>query len=147
MEHINTDSLARFNQLYKKMDEIYHLYAKQMGISDTAFWLLYSLYESDEVFTQRELCSSWSFPPQTINSALKSMERQGIITLLPLPNNQKNKQILLTEEGTKLTKKIIAPLVRAERQTFEGMTQTERESLLSLIQKYAELLQHEISHI
>ena len=84
-----TDPLAVFNQLYKKMDEIYHLYAKRTGISDTALWLLYSLYEEGTAYTQRELCSIWQLPPQTVNSALKALERQEIIALVPIPGNQK----------------------------------------------------------
>ena len=47
MEKHLTDPLAVFNQVYKEMDEIYHLYAKQHGISDTALWLMYSLYQSE----------------------------------------------------------------------------------------------------
>ena len=60
MENMIIDQLAVFNQLYKEMDEIYHLYAKKQGISDTALWLLYSLYEKDATYTQRELCSAWN---------------------------------------------------------------------------------------
>ena len=79
MENMIIDQLAVFNQLYKEMDEIYHLYAKKQGISDTALWLLYSLYEKDATYTQRELCSAWHYPPQTINSALKNLEKQEFI--------------------------------------------------------------------
>ena len=57
MENLITGQLAIFNQLYKQMDETYHQYAKKLGISDTTLWLLYSLYESDVSYTQRELCS------------------------------------------------------------------------------------------
>ena len=69
------DPLATFNQLYKEMDEIYHQYARGHGISDTALWLLYSLYLSDVPYTQREICSEWHYPPQTLNSALKTLDR------------------------------------------------------------------------
>ena len=89
MEKKNTDPLAIFNQLYKKMDEIYHLYAKKTGISDMTLWLLYSLSESDTVYTQKEFCLAWHYPPQTVNSALKSLEARGLIGLEPVPGNQK----------------------------------------------------------
>lgn len=45
--------LAAFNQLYKEMDEIYHVYAKEQGISDTVFWILYSLYENNSSYIQK----------------------------------------------------------------------------------------------
>lgn len=142
-----TDPLAVFNQLYKKMDEIYHLYAKRMGISDTALWLLYSLYEEGTAYTQRELCSIWQLPPQTVNSALKTLERQEIIALVPIPGNQKNKRIALTTKGEEMTREIIHPLILAEQRTFAGLTEAEREALLSLTQKHVDLLQEEIGKI
>ena len=87
MENMTSDPLALFNQLYKEMDEIYHQYAKRQGISDTALWLLYSLYEDGAGYTQRELCSAWHYPPQTINSALKNLVNQGYIQLKPVEGN------------------------------------------------------------
>lgn len=38
--------LATFNRFHKKMNVLYHDYAKSVGLSDAAFWSLYSLYES-----------------------------------------------------------------------------------------------------
>ena len=73
------DALEELNQLYKQMDGIYHRYARRLGLSDTAFWILYCLGEASAPLTQRELCDSWAYPPQTVNSALKGLERQGLL--------------------------------------------------------------------
>lgn len=37
------DSLEA-DRLYRKMDDIYHIYTRSCGFSDMALWLLYSLY-------------------------------------------------------------------------------------------------------
>ena len=71
MEKNLNDPLSAFNQLYKKMDEIYHLYAKRLHISDMTLWLLYSLAESGAAYTQREFCTAWHYPPQTVNSGFE----------------------------------------------------------------------------
>ena len=144
MEKHRTDPLAVFNQVYKEMDEIYHLYAKQHGVSDTALWLMYSLYQSETAYTQREFCSDWHYPPQTINSALKNFEKQGIIELQSIPDNQKNKLIVLTQKGKDWAENIISPLILAERRSFQGMKKEEREALLVLSKKYVDLLRSEI---
>ena len=144
MEKHLTDPLAVFNQVYKEMDEIYHLYAKQHGVSDTALWLMYSLYQSETAYTQREFCSDWHYPPQTINSALKNFEKQGIIELQSIPDNQKNKLIVLTQKGKDWAENIISPLILAERRSFQGMKKEEREALLVLSKKYVDLLRSEI---
>ena len=116
MENMTSDPLALFNQLYKEMDEIYHQYAKRQGISDTALWLLYSLYEDGAGYTQRELCSAWHYPPQTINSALKNLVNQGYIQLKPVEGNQKNKRIVLTEAGKELMREVISPSSRRRKE-------------------------------
>ena len=144
MENMTSDPLALFNQLYKEMDEIYHQYAKRRGISDTALWLLYSLYEDGAGYTQRELCSAWHYPPQTINSALKSLVNQGYIRLKPVEGNQKNKRIALTEAGNEMMREVIFPLIQAEKRTFQRLEKSERDTLLSLTHKYVSLLKGEV---
>ena len=139
--------LAAFNQLYKEMDEIYHVYAKEQGISDTVFWILYSLYENNSSYIQKELCSEWHYPPQTVNSALKSLEKQGIISLEAVPGNKKNKLVSLTEHGLTLTQRVIAWLTDAERNAILSMTADERRTLLSLTEKYTEFLRRHVRRI
>lgn len=139
--------LAAFNQLYKEMDEIYHVYAKEQGISDTVFWILYSLYENNSSYIQKELCSEWHYPPQTVNSALKSLEKQGIISLEAVPGNKKNKLVSLTEHGLTLTQRVVARLTDAERNAILSMTADERRTLLSLTEKYTEFLRRHVRRI
>lgn len=139
--------LAAFNQLYKEMDEIYHVYAKEQGISDTVFWILYSLYENNSSYIQKELCSEWHYPPQTVNSALKSLEKQGIISLEAVPGNKKNKRVSLTEHGLTLTQRVVARLTDAERNAILSMTADERRTLLSLTEKYTEFLRRHVRRI
>ena len=145
MKNHITDPLSIFNQLYKEVDEIYHIYAKRHGISDTALWLLYSLSENNAAYTQRELCDEWHCPPQTINSALKNLERKGYIELKSIAENHKNKLIVLTKEGLKLTQNIISPLINAERSAFQSLSEDEREALLSLTKKYVDFLKTKVN--
>lgn len=139
--------LAAFNRLHKKMNVLYHDYAKSVGLSDAAFWLLYSLYEHGQPCTQKDLCTSWFYAPQTINTALKNLEEQGFITLELAPKSRKNKQIFFTDEGKVLVNQKIIPLVYAEERSFERLEEQERLELLSLTQKHIELIEEEIGLI
>lgn len=134
------DPLAEFNRLYKKLDEVYHQYAKRLGLSDMALWLLYSLYESGGPCTQRAFCAAWHYPPQTVNSALKSLEKEGIIERKAIPGNRKTKQLVLTQKGEAYMESTILPLMHAEQQAFQEMPLQERAQLLSLTRKYIDLL-------
>lgn len=139
--------LYNFNQAHKKMNVLYHDYAKSIGLSDAAFWLLYSVYEHGKPCTQKDLCHSWFYAPQTINSAIKSMEEQGYITLELVPKSRKNKQILFTEKGKAFVAEKIVPLVQAEERSFERLDVQERELLLQITQKHIGLLEEEINRI
>ena len=145
MEEIYTDPLREFNQLYREVDELYHRYAKAQGISDMTLWLLYSLYEREGVYTQRELCAAWHCPPQTLNSALKGLEAKGLILLQTTDKNRKNKQVLLTEQGRAVAQSIIAPLMLAERRALQSLGEAEQAALLTLTRRYVELLQAQIN--
>ena len=142
-------ALKKFNykKFFKENNTIYHNYAKQCAISDTTLWILYSVLEHDEAYTQRELCAEWFFSPQTVNTALKNLEKQEIIKLVPVPGNRKNKQILLTESGEKLAQEIVLPIMQAEQRAFMKMSEDERSMLLAITQKHTSLLKEEISSI
>lgn len=95
--------LAAFNRAHKRMNVLYHNYARDAGISDAAFGLMYSLDEKGGHCTQTGLCEAWFFTPQTINSALKSLDKQGLITMDFVPNSRKNKPFF-TESGEQFVK-------------------------------------------
>lgn len=139
--------LYNFNQIHKKMNVIYHNHAKSLGLSDAAFWILYSVYEYGRPCTQRDLCQSWFYAPQTINSAIKAMQEQGYITLNLVPESKKNKQILFTEQGKAFVDANIVPLVQAEKRSFERLEHAERELLLEIAQKHIQILEEEINKI
>lgn len=141
------EQLHLFNQNNKELDGIYSNWAKTSGLSDTAFWLLYSVWEQTEAITQKEICETWSYSRQTVNSALKILEKDKLIKLEPLPANRKTKQIFLTEKGTELAEKVLLPLQEAEQAAFAKLSSTEREGLLSLLQKFNSELRREIDKI
>ena len=139
--------LIAFNQMYKEMDVVYHNYARGFGLSDTAFWILYSVLEQNGALTQRELCTDWSYTPQTVNSALKELEKRNIICLEFVPGSRKNKRIQLTEQGMKLAKQSIQPLMQAELDSFSILDEEECERLLSTTKKYLSILKEQINKI
>ena len=80
-----------------------------------------------------------------INSALKVLEKNGVVELSFAEGNRKSKQIRLTDKGMKLCMQLVEPLIHAENKAFSILTETEQELLVSLSQKYIEALQNEIS--
>lgn len=138
---------AAFNQAQKENDTGYRNYAKAAGLSDTAFWILYSIAEREAPYTQRELCTSWFFPIQTVNSALKDLCGRGVIRLEPVEGNRKNKLITLTAGGRDLIRRVIAPLIEAEQRAFERMGKEEYDLFLDMTHRHVALLKEEMDKI
>lgn len=136
--------LKTFNKIYKEMDIVYHTYAKSCGLSDMAYWILYSIAESDEYFTQRDFCNDWFFAPQTVNSALKDLEKRDIIFLEAVSGNKKNKWIKPTENGKKFIENVIVPIIRTECESFESLSAEECELMLSTTKKYISVLKDKV---
>lgn len=139
--------MALYNQLLKESDDIYRVYAKNSNLSETAFWILYCIREREEAFTQREICNYWFYTPQTVNSALKHMEEDGLLVLRAEEGNRKSKKIYLTEKGEKLVEQIVDPLIDAEVRATEKLGEQEMEKFLKIMKKQTELFREEIANI
>lgn len=136
-----------YNQLFKELDQLYRNYAKNSGLSDTMFWILYFIQEHKEAYTQKELCDLWFYSKQTVNSALKNLEGQNLIKLIPSPNNRKKKQIFLTPSGKELASEIIVPLMKAEESALSKMGEKNLDEFLRLTKEHIGLLNIEMQKI
>ena len=139
--------LIEYNQLFRELDNLYHNYAKSCGLSDSTLWILYSIYEDKEIHTQKDLCESWSYSKQTVNSSMKNLIANGYIKLTALSENRKNKQMILTESGEELVQRFIAPLMNAEQNAFSRVSSDEQNKFLKLTKKHVDLLQAEIFNL
>lgn len=138
--------IALYNSLYKETDEIYGKLAHFFGMSDTTFWLLYFLRENNPS-TQSELASYLSVPKQTVNTALKRLEEDGIISLETDPRNHRSKLLRLTVSGEDYVKKTIDRVFDMELRAFSRFDERERDLFLCLAKKHVQLLGREAEKI
>ena len=76
-----SDVQIEYNHLYKEFDDIYHDAALNASLSDSAFDILYGIFELGDGCLQRDICRTSCIPKQTINSAIRKMEANGWIEL------------------------------------------------------------------
>lgn len=131
------------NRLYKRVDKIYSGLAMRFGLTDTAFWILYAVSHAEEPLTQHDLCSAWFYPAQTINSAVSSLLKKGLLRLEVIPDTRKRKNILLTDEGKAIVCRTMDHVDEIERNAFNKFTEEERELYLSLFKRHLENLERE----
>lgn len=135
----NDEYLMLLNHRLKENDDWYQQTAKQLGMSDSTFWILYMLYDYRDGITQSEICALSCFPKQTINSSLKKLESDGIIKLVQGADGR-SKKIILTAAGHELMKKTIIKVRLTEHETLNRMTDEEKDILISALDKFTRLL-------
>lgn len=126
--------LSEFNLLYKRLDDAYRGATGHYGLSECAFWILYTLRQADQPMTQTQICAMALYPRQTVNSALKKLERDGYLRL-EHTNNRKSKEISFTPKGDALCRGSADRMIAAECRAFGGMTDKERKDFLRLYEK------------
>ena len=120
-------------------DQLYQTYATRCGLSSVSFWVLYTLSEADEVYTQNALAEMWYFPKQTVNSAIAGLVKTGYIRLEQIAGARNSKAVKLTEQGLDVCKRLVNPLVHAELSALLKMSEEERRMFLELSDKQQQM--------
>lgn len=132
--------LNRQYQMLNQCERIYHLYAKTAGLSDAESQLLYVAHEAPldlgRPCTQKDMCETWAYSKQTVNSAIKKLEQQGLLRLEALPGDGRNKAVVLTAAGEAVVREKILPLTELDRAALATLTDEERAEFLRLFHKY-----------
>lgn len=95
--------LRRFNRLVGETDAVYHELANRLGLSDSAFQILYTLQSEDGACPLRDICAFSGLTKQTVNSALRKLEAEGSVTTES--SGARHKTVTLTPKGAELAEK------------------------------------------
>lgn len=133
-----SNPLKEFNRIYKKTNEIYHDIALRLGLSDSAFDILYSISELGDGCLQKDICNATCIPKQTIHSSIRQMEKSGYLTLSS--GKGCSMHITLTDLGKSLLERTIYPVMQMEGEAFHCMTDEECQQMLALFGKYIQAL-------
>ena len=136
--------LSEYNSIIKENEEIYHKIARKFGLSDCAFWILYTMCEEEDTLTQTGICDALYQPKQTVNSALKKLENDGYIELETM-DDHRSKQINLTEKGNKFVNETVGRVITNEQKALLSLTLEEQKVFIGLFHKYTNLLKNNIS--
>lgn len=132
---INYEALMyRVNCLASDLDALYHQAALKLGLSDSVMFVLYLIYEKGGEGSLNAIRREGSFNKQTLNSAIRKLEQEGILYLEQGEGRSKN--VRLTEKGRALADRTVARVFNAERSAFRGWTEEEVDRYLSLMEKY-----------
>lgn len=142
-EQIN--EIKEFNQLYKELDEMYHILALNAGLSDSAFLILYTIMESGGGCLQKDIAAMYSISKQTINSSIKNLEKQGYLE--SRPGKGHDKHLFLTAAGQAFADERIIPVMQLDNDVFREMPPEEISEFLRLTRKYVAIYREKFNHL
>ena len=125
-----------YNRLYRLSNELYHNVAVKMGLSDSAFDILYALDNLGDGCLQKDVCTASGLTKQTVNTSVHKLEREGVVRLET--ERGRGTHLYLTKVGRALVEERIQPIIAAEEAAFGQMDSDECEELLRLSRTYLE---------
>lgn len=131
--------LTEYNRLYKENSAIYHDVCNRFGLSDSTFWILYILRTEEPPITQSDICVALSQPRQTVNSSLKKLERDGLLTLSG-EGGRHGKPVSLTPRGLELAEKTVDRVIESEQKALLDLSPDEQKQLLDAMRRYNAML-------
>lgn len=139
------EDLAKLNRINKVMNDGYHEVSVRHGVNDSEFDILYSIYELGDGCLQRDICKVSYLAKQTVHSAIRKLEREGLIRLEPGKGRQMH--IRLTESGREKITQFIIPIVRCEEEALQAFDETEVQQMLSWYERYVECLRTKLQEV
>lgn len=136
MKYKQGEELREFSCLYKELEDLYHNIALKIGLSDSAFEVLYAVCALDDGCSQADICQLAFVSKQTINSSIRKLEREQMI--YKTRGKGRTLHIHLTEQGRLFARKYIEPVIHMENAAFRRMDQAESREFLRLTRKYVD---------
>ena len=128
----------QYTYLAGEINALYHEAAIKAGISDSIQNILYVIYEKGGNCLQSEISKLTGISRQTINSAIRKLEKEDIVYLKQ--GKGRNTIVCFSEKGEKYASQKIKPLFEIENKIWQEWTPEEQQEYLRLTEKYRDAL-------
>lgn len=128
--------------IFGEIDAVYHDASLKMELTDSAMQILYSVHMAEGALYPSEIARLCGMTRQTVGSALRALERQGLLYLET--GAGRSRPVRLTEAGEALCHERVAPVAAAEEAIWNGWTEADRSVYLRLSRQYLEDLRAQV---
>ena len=105
--------------------------------------VLIRLFQDQENVNQRDLEYALGIKASSVSSLVRNLEQKGLIRCERMPQDTRNKRILLTEKGLQLRDILQEATEDAEKNLIRGLTPEQAETLKSGLLQVMENLERE----
>lgn len=134
MKACSSRDMKRFNHLLGEIEAVYHEMALKFGQSDSVMNILYTICDYGDSCPLQEICRRSGISKQTINSALRKLEREGIV--YSEQAGVKGKNVCLTEKGKELAGDTAVRVIEAENGILASWPEEDVKKYLELTERF-----------
>lgn len=116
-------------------DGAYYRWAVRSGVTHHTLDLLYAL-DDGLPHSQKQICEEWAIPKTTVNTVVKACRAAGYITLEPMPDQPRQRQLCLTEAGMVYAKKAMKELYAIENQAMAAAVERFGPAFVDAVEFY-----------
>lgn len=134
--------LKRFNYLLGELQAAYHDASVKLGVSDSVSNILYTICDAGGKCPIHAICSQTGLSKQTVNSALRNLENDGVVYLEAA--DKKTKNVCLTDAGKQFADRTAMRIIEMENEILQSWDRQDVKNYLSLTEKYLRDLQEKV---
>ena len=136
---ILTEQLQHYTVLWRETSALYEEWAKRHALSYYELLVILSIMNPDGPCLQKDICTHWQLPKQTVNPILKNFAGRGWITLVPSAEDRRGRVILPTGTGRLFMEATVSDLQAHEKSVWQRMGQENARALLESTALYNKL--------
>ena len=136
---ILTEQLQHYTVLWRETSALYEEWAKRPALSYYELLVILSIMTTDGPCLQKDICTHWQLPKQTVNTILKNFAGRGWITLVPSAEDRRGRVILPTGTGRLFMEATVSDLQAHEKSVWQRMGQENARALLESTALYNKL--------
>lgn len=130
----SSKELKRYNYLSSEIDAAYHEISSILGLPDSSMIVLYTICDNGDSCLLADIVRNSGISKQTVNSALRKLEADGIIYLESA--GARNKTVCLTKQGKELADRTARQIIDVENDIFSSWAQEDVKRYLELTERY-----------
>lgn len=125
----------RFVAATSAADGAYYAWARQSNVTLHTLDLLYAL-DDGLPHSQKQICREWGLPKTTVNTVVKACRAAGYLTLEPMPDQPRQRQLCLTPAGLACAKKALEELYALENQAMAAAVERYGPEFVDAVELY-----------
>ena len=137
--------LQQFTNITGEIDALYHEAAFLLGQSDSTMTVLYTVRANGGQCSISDICRLSGIRKQTLNSALRKMEQEGLIALEA--DGAKAKTVVFTKEGAERAEQTAGRLQAMEDNALADWTPEEVEQYLALSNRFLSRFREQVAKL